>query len=385
MKITIVQGAFFPVPPIMGGAIEKAWFSLGKEFAKRGHKVLHISRLHNDLSKKEIIKGVEHKRAPGFNAPKSLMLLKIFDLIYSWRVLKILPEADILITNTFWLPILVRTKKYGAIYAHVGRYPKGQLRLYKHADRLHTVSNAIAKEITRQEPWSEKKVRVIPYPLSEGAKDTCEKLLGLNRKNWILYAGRVHPEKGIDLLLNAFRILVTSGMNNWRLVIVGPWQTKLGGGGEKYYGHLRKRFKEIENMIDWVGPVFDVTKLDEYYSSAAFFVYPSLAEKGETFGLAVLEAMSRGCVPLVSNLDCFKDFVEDKKTGFIFDHRAINAAALLAKQLKELTGSEELLAKIRENGYCKAQNYRVEHVAGLYLSDFESLGPRNNQKNEKNI
>src|SRR5579862_3380431 len=31
LKITIVQGAFFPVPPLMGGAVEKVWFTLGRE------------------------------------------------------------------------------------------------------------------------------------------------------------------------------------------------------------------------------------------------------------------------------------------------------------------------------------------------------------------
>ena len=43
MKITIVLGAFFPVPPIMGGAVEKVWFALGQEFARRGHEVVQIS------------------------------------------------------------------------------------------------------------------------------------------------------------------------------------------------------------------------------------------------------------------------------------------------------------------------------------------------------
>ena len=40
MKITIVLGAFFPVPPIKGGAVEKIWFALGQEFARRGHDVV---------------------------------------------------------------------------------------------------------------------------------------------------------------------------------------------------------------------------------------------------------------------------------------------------------------------------------------------------------
>ena len=44
MKITIVLGAFFPVPPLLGGAVEKVWFALGPEFVRRGHEVVQISR-----------------------------------------------------------------------------------------------------------------------------------------------------------------------------------------------------------------------------------------------------------------------------------------------------------------------------------------------------
>ena len=43
MKITIVLGAFFPVPPLMGGAVEKVWFALAQEFARLGHEVTQIS------------------------------------------------------------------------------------------------------------------------------------------------------------------------------------------------------------------------------------------------------------------------------------------------------------------------------------------------------
>ena len=62
MKITIVTGAFFPVPPILGGAVEKVWFALGQEFVRRGHQVTHISRSHPDLPEREEIAGVQHRR-----------------------------------------------------------------------------------------------------------------------------------------------------------------------------------------------------------------------------------------------------------------------------------------------------------------------------------
>jgi len=65
VKITIALGAFFPVPPIMGGALEKVWFALAQEFVRRGCEVLQISRAHPELPTEEIVEGVRHLRVRG--------------------------------------------------------------------------------------------------------------------------------------------------------------------------------------------------------------------------------------------------------------------------------------------------------------------------------
>lgn len=57
MKIPIMTGAFFPVPPILGGAVEKAWFALAREFVRRSHEVVQISRAHPQLPAREEIAG----------------------------------------------------------------------------------------------------------------------------------------------------------------------------------------------------------------------------------------------------------------------------------------------------------------------------------------
>src|ERR1043166_9204720 len=63
MKITIVTGAFLPVPPIMGGAVEKAWFALGREFARRGQEIVFISRKLPQLPADETADGVKDRKS----------------------------------------------------------------------------------------------------------------------------------------------------------------------------------------------------------------------------------------------------------------------------------------------------------------------------------
>src|SRR6266436_7774921 len=171
MKITIALGAFFPVPPVMGGAVEKVWFALSQEFARRGHEVVLVSRAVPELPRSEMRDGVKHFRVRGFDTPRSLLWLKFLDLIYSIRTLSILPAADIIVTNTFWLPILLRDSNYGRVYVQVARYPKGQMRFYRKAARLQAPSHAVARAIAEQAPQLQDKIAVVPYPAPQATLD----------------------------------------------------------------------------------------------------------------------------------------------------------------------------------------------------------------------
>ncbi|MDQ6656138.1 MAG: glycosyltransferase family 4 protein, partial [Verrucomicrobiota bacterium] len=326
MKITIVLGAFFPVPPLMGGAVEKVWFALGQEFARQGHEVVQISRTHPELPTAEIIAGVRHVRVAGFAQPRSGVWLKVLDLIYSLRVRSVLPRADILVTNTFWLPMLVRGRDRGLLYIHVQRGPKGQMRFYSHAARLLAVSRAIAEAIIKEAPQLREKVRVIGNALPP--RRTSD--LAVKRERTILYVGRVHPEKGLEVLLGAWRRLPAGLVTGWRLRIVGPADENLGGGGKEFLARLQAIGSESAGEIDWVGPVFDEAELAAHYRSALLFIYPSIAETGEALPVAPLEAMSNGCAPVVSDLSCFRDYIEQNVTGFVFDHRASEAGQALS-------------------------------------------------------
>jgi len=372
MKITIVLGAFFPVPPLMGGAVEKVWFALGQEFVRRGHTVVQISRAHPDLPAEETIAGVRHLRVRGAAQPRSILWLKWLDLLYSLRVRRILPVADILVTNTFWLPILTRTTKRGQVYVHVQRAPKGQMRWYAHVARLLAVSHAVAEQIVAQAPQLRAKVRVIPNALPFRMDATIQ----AERARMILYVGRVHPEKGIELFLRALSYLPAEMLAAWKVKIVGPHETHLGGGGENFLRAMQTLGERSGARVDWPGQIFDPEKLAEEYRNSLVFVYPSVAETGEAFGVAPIEAMAYGCAPFVSNLACFRDFIADGVTGFVFDQRAVEPEKNLAKRLADLLGlSPEQIMRIGAQARAKVAQFDVEPVAQRYFEDFASLLP----------
>jgi glycosyltransferase involved in cell wall biosynthesis len=122
-----------------------------------------------------------------------------------------------------------------------------------------------------------------------------------------------------------------------------------------------------------MGPIFERAHLVQIYQRASLFVYPSLAEFGETFGLAPLEAMANGCPPLVSNLACFRDYLKEEINGFVFDQRAIDPVAALADRIKACISNQERLERFGENARMTAQEFTVARVGRKYLSDFDSL------------
>lgn len=368
LAITIVQGAFLPVPALLGGAIEKVWYALGKEFAARGHRVTHISRAHPDLPLRNTDDGVLHRRVPGYDAPSALWKMKLLDLSYSRRTRAALPDADILVTNTFWLPMIERRRSRGRPYVHVGRYPKGQLRFYPRCAILQTVSEPIRAAILR-EISDASRVRVLPYPLAPAY------LIPFGEaERVILYTGRLHPEKGVHLLVEAFaRWRGSAPQANWKLRIIGPWKASQGGGGEAYRQTLAAKSGAFPGEVEIVEPIFDHARLVAEYRRASVFVYPSLAEFGETFGLAVLEAMAAGCAPIVSGLGCFSDFIRPDENGVVFEHRGVDPVRALTDALIGLTSQHERRERMRSAAWKTARNYSLDEIATRFLADFSML------------
>jgi glycosyltransferase involved in cell wall biosynthesis len=370
VKIVILQGAFLPVPPLMGGAVEKMWFILGQKFSARGHQVTHISRRFKHLPTKDLIDNVQHIRVAGYETPSSLILLKLLDAIYTIRAMQAVPkDADIVVTNTFWAPIFLPLVTRAKVYVDVARMPKGQMCFYQKA-HLRANSNPVATAIRAELPSAlHHQVSMVPNPLPYQA--TIIEQLNYsdfsNKKHVILFCGRVHPEKGIELLTETIQALP----DDWILKIVGPYKIAEGGGGEEYLRLLKRIFNSPK--VQFIEPIYDVNKLNLLYKEASIFVYPSIAEKGETFGLAPLEAMAWSAVPVVSDLNCFKDFIFHGKNGLIFDHSSEGAGGQLKECVLDLIHNHQKLVQLANEASKVNISHSPDNIADLFIADFKRL------------
>ena len=367
LDLTILQGAFYPVPPVRGGAVEKLWYQLGRAFAAQGHRVTQISRAVPELPARETIAGVKHVRVPGYDQPASGLMLKFRDWNYTRRALRACPAADITITNTFFAPLLAG-QFHGKIYVSVERMPKGQMRFYRRAARLRACSTAVGDAIKRQAPALAERVLTIPNPLPFEPDTPAPSPA---QKKDLLYVGRVHPAKGLELLLPAFIRAKAEGQISTahRLCLVGPVETAKGGGGETWWGKLQAQY--TDESIRWLGPIYDPAALNDLYKSALGFVYPTTDATGEAMPVAPLEAMAWGCVPVVSKLDCFRDFITNGQNGIVFDHLATDAVGSLARALAAALSPAS--HDLSTAAISVRQSHSLHRIADMFLSDFADL------------
>jgi glycosyltransferase involved in cell wall biosynthesis len=382
LKISIVTGFFLPVPAVGGGATEKSWHRLAEMFAAAGHSVTLVSRSWPGLAPRETVNGVQHVRLPGFNHTRRLVQNLFLDFIWGIRVAFALPPGDVVVCNTITLPVWLRSlrPKAGVVCVMIGRVPKGQVGFYGGVSRIYAPSTFVARQFG---PRALARTKIIGYPIEWSLMEGAAARTGAPVV--IGFVGRLHPEKGIELLVRAAGLLAERrGLPAWRLRLVGPQGIPQGGGGEEWGNALRSAAAaKLGDRVEWLPPEFDAGRLASIYGSIDVFCYPSLALKGETFGVAVAEAMASGCAVVVSALDCFSDLVADADTGMVFDHAAPDADRRLADCLERLVADAGLRERLARAGQSHARLFDYPEVSRNILGDLTFLTGETAEKRQQ--
>ena len=124
----------------------------------------------------------------------------------------------------------------------------------------------------------------------------------------ILYLGRIHKGKGIDLLVKAFADLMKE-LDDVKLVIVGP--------DDGFLSTLKRQTEnlKIDDKVLFTGPFFEKDKL-KVYVDADVFVLPS---NYEPFGNVALEARACGTPVIVTNRCGIAEWI-NSNVGYVVEY-----------------------------------------------------------------
>lgn len=175
---------------------------------------------------------------------------------------------------------------------------------------------------------------------------------GLEKDSYVLFLGRLVPEKGIRYLIEAFKDIQTDK----KLVIAGG-----SSDTDAFMQELQEAGKEDDRII-FTGFV-QGRVLDELYSNAYVYTLPSDLEG---MPLSLLEAMSYGNCCLVSDIPECAEVVEDK--ALIFKKSDVND---LREKLQNACDHPEKVTELKEQTadfICEKYNWDnvVEETVRLY-------------------
>ncbi|MCX5800476.1 MAG: glycosyltransferase family 4 protein [Candidatus Eisenbacteria bacterium] len=193
---------------------------------------------------------------------------------------------------------------------------------------IHFPSRTVVVSRTLQEYFRNKygiETTVVPNGTNIPTSRALSKLkkAGLEAGNYVLFVGRLVPEKGCHFLIEAFEKLDT----RTKLVIAGG-----SSFSSEYVDTLKRHASSRVVFLDYVY----ADTLEELWSNALLVVQPSTLEG---LSISLLEALSYGRCVLVSDIPENLEVVEDCAPSF----RSKDVEDLRSK-LEMLLGSPELLA-----------------------------------------
>jgi len=170
----------------------------------------------------------------------------------------------------------------------------------------------------------------IPLPITQASRKMRERWHIERGAPVILFMSRLHPKKGLELLLDALAVVDNLP---FQLVIAGD-------GDDEYQRGLEAKVAElgINDCITFVGFV-QGTEKNLLLQGADLF---ALTSHSENFGIAVLEALASGTAALVSSSVALSEQIAQHKLGFVTELSVNSIRHQLIDALVDIDTTQEL-------------------------------------------
>lgn len=216
------------------------------------------------------------------------------------------------------------------------------------ADRIIAISENTKKDIVEYLEVDPKKIDVIYHGFSPIKHDRDLKAKG----DYILFVGRRALYKNFTFFINAIHGILKKD-NTLKLICVGPSFTFEENSLLESLG--------IKNQT--IAISVNDKKLNELYSNAKVFVFPSLYEG---FGIPILEAFSNNCPVSLSNSSCFPEIAGDAASYF----DPYNKESLI-KSINRIIYDSDYAAELVQKGRERLNDFSWEKTAMETLESYK--------------
>lgn len=259
---------------------------------------------------------------------------------------------------------IVRQRLLGALYSPFLRL------LLRQADRI-SVSNPTYIQTSPFLSRVANKCSVIPFgiDLNDFASTpalrqrAAEIRAEYGGKPLLLFVGRLRHYKGLNVLIDAMRLIETTHEVDAHLLVAGAgmmeaeWRNQVTTLG-------------LDGRITFLGDVTDAQKL-ELLHAADLFVLPS-NNRAEAFGIVLIEAMAAGLPVISTELGTGTSFVNQHEvTGLVVPP---NDPSALATAIHRIIGNAPLRAQLAAAALARAQSeFNVGTMAAAMLDLYENV------------
>jgi glycosyltransferase involved in cell wall biosynthesis len=414
------------VPPVEGGSIAIITYQIARRLAGSHDIVIYSKKGHDQPKTQYDEYGIHHRRMSVTAEDWLVKPLKLVDKLPLFRD----PRKPLFASRAYYLGYALQVardlQKQQPDIVHIHNFsqfvpviralnPKARIVLHMNCEWLTQLDRSMVEErlgetdmiLGCSEYITEKIRRCFPqfagrcHTLFNGvdldlfASNTDGSTLGKTGAKRILFVGRVSPEKGVHVLLDAFQVLAES-CPQAQLDIIGPvgaapfeFIVPLSDDDNvsdlaSFYGrvvrvgrfdrfdsvlHLEDRLSEdAARKVSFLGPI-PHSRLCSHYRDSDVFAFPSVWN--EPFGMPLVEAMA-SCVPVVATRGGgIPEIVEEGQTGLLVERA--NAAAL-AQAILYLLEDKDLRKAMGEAGQRRATRlFSWERIAEDLSQHFQTV------------
>ena len=215
------------------------------------------------------------------------------------------------------------------------------------------------------------------FALSEVEKERARKEVGISDDTAVLLSvGRLSPEKGHAILINAFAGAIqktadSEKISSIKLILLGDGteRSELIQQCEKLGLQTATSiendiFKTVEPVVFFPGHCCDIRR---YLAVADAVIIPSLYEG---FGIAVIEAMAASLLVIASDVGGIPEIITDNKDGILVEP---GNSERLAEGITELLTDPEKMRNIAESAQLRSDDFSEENMLDNYFKLYDTV------------